>query len=268
MLHHFVDRLSASFIFPSLFTIRQPKCASIRIAYVGTIQRRLPFIRPLNPFHLMLTLSLSLSTSLSLFFYFSSIYSLLVSPSTTTILLSIKYKCDTIGFDGGQRQWFRMEIYEQKTGLLQANISARHPSFIVSGLEPGRLLTIAVYAVNVKGHSDRVILEGFTLKAAEKQMSKFFVSIFISISIWGNGNPITDGDTRPARKKNHPETDLCGENKSEWKKVHLFVCLFLSLSHTLLTLPPRHSAAPPFTTASSIARYLAKWAQAQRPHSN
>lgn len=84
-----------------------------------------------------------------------------------------------IGFDGGQRQWFRMEIYEQKSGLLQANISSRHPSFVVSGLEAGRLLTIAVYAVNIKGHSDRVILEGFTLKAAEKQMSKFVLSCLL-----------------------------------------------------------------------------------------
>lgn len=93
-----------------------------------------------------------------------------------------------------------MEIYEQKTGLLQANISARHPSFIVSGLEPGRLLTIAVYAVNVKGHSDRVILEGFTLKAAEKQMSKFLVSIlFLFLSGEMKKKIITSGDKTPER---------------------------------------------------------------------
>lgn len=62
-----------------------------------------------------------------------------------------------------------MEVFDQKKSTLQANISSKQPSFIVAGLDPGRLLRIAVFAVNGKGNSDRAILEGFTLKAAEKQ---------------------------------------------------------------------------------------------------
>lgn len=77
------------------------------------------------------------------------------------------------GFDGGQRQWFRMEIFDQQTGLLIANLSSLQPAFAVSGLDSERLLKIAVMAVNSKGVSDRVILEALTLKAAEKRMGKF-----------------------------------------------------------------------------------------------
>lgn len=81
------------------------------------------------------------------------------------------------GFDGGQRQWFVMEIFDQGTGLLQANISSKQPIFVVSGLDAGRLLKIAIFAVNFRGNSERVILEGFTLKAAEKQTGKLFITM-------------------------------------------------------------------------------------------
>lgn len=86
------------------------------------------------------------------------------------------------GFDGGQRQWFRMEIYDLKSGIIQANISSRQASFVVSGLSPGRLLKMAVYAVNARGASDRVLLEGYTLKAAEKQTGKLMFPFFILFS--------------------------------------------------------------------------------------
>lgn len=79
-----------------------------------------------------------------------------------------------IGFDGGQRQWFIMEIYDHHTGFLQANISSKYPIFSVNGLDPGRLLKILIYSANVKGHSEHVIVEAFTLKAAEKQTGKLF----------------------------------------------------------------------------------------------
>jgi hypothetical protein len=76
------------------------------------------------------------------------------------------------GFDGGQRQWFIMEIFDQHTGLLQANISSKYPVFTVSGLHSGKMLKIIIYAINVKGRSDAVVLEAYTLKAAEKQTGK------------------------------------------------------------------------------------------------
>lgn len=84
-----------------------------------------------------------------------------------------------IGFDGGQRQWFIMEIFDQQTSMLQANISSKYPVFTVNGLESGKSLKIIIYAINVKGRSDSVPLEAFTLKAAvEKQTGKMrFFSI-------------------------------------------------------------------------------------------
>lgn len=79
-----------------------------------------------------------------------------------------------VGFDGGQRQWFRIEITDQKTGILIANLSSSQPTFAVNGLESELLLKIAVMAVNSKGASDRVILEAYTLKAPEKRLGKWF----------------------------------------------------------------------------------------------
>lgn len=62
-----------------------------------------------------------------------------------------------------------MEIFDQHTGMLQANVSAKLPIFTVGGLDAGRLLKIRIYSANVKGNSDYIVLEAFTLKAAEKQ---------------------------------------------------------------------------------------------------
>ncbi|CAO1408851.1 unnamed protein product [Diamesa tonsa] len=77
------------------------------------------------------------------------------------------------GFDGGQRQWFIMEIFDQQTNMLQANISSKYPVFTVGGLDAGKLLKIIIYAINVKGRSESVLLEAFTLKTAEKQTGQF-----------------------------------------------------------------------------------------------
>lgn len=65
-----------------------------------------------------------------------------------------------------------MEVFDQQTTVLQANVSSKLPLFTVGGLDAGRLLTIRIYAANVKGRSDVVVLEAFTLKAAEKQTGK------------------------------------------------------------------------------------------------
>jgi len=73
------------------------------------------------------------------------------------------------GFDGGMRQWFLMEIFDQHSGQLQANISAKFAALSVTGLDAGRLFRIYVYAVNGRGRSDAIALDGYTLKAAEKQ---------------------------------------------------------------------------------------------------
>jgi len=39
-------------------------------------------------------------------------------------------------------------------------------------LDAGRLFRIYVYAVNGRGRSDAIALDGYTLKAAEKQTGK------------------------------------------------------------------------------------------------
>lgn len=76
-----------------------------------------------------------------------------------------------------------MEIIDQQTGMLIANLSSLQPAFAVSGLDSERLLKIAVMAVNSKGISDRIILEAFTLKAAEKRMGEFCNSITLSLPL-------------------------------------------------------------------------------------
>ncbi|XP_058988290.1 uncharacterized protein LOC101894825 [Musca domestica] len=73
------------------------------------------------------------------------------------------------GFDGGLRQWFLLEIFDQQTATLQANISSKYPVISVNGLDSGRFFKMFMYAVNVRGRSEPVLLEGYTLKAAEKQ---------------------------------------------------------------------------------------------------
>lgn len=83
------------------------------------------------------------------------------------------YKCPLPGFDGGQRQWFLLELYDEEYGLLQANVSSRYPMFNVDDLEPDRAFKLLVYAANVKGRSNVVLLEGRTLKPVEKPMLKF-----------------------------------------------------------------------------------------------
>lgn len=73
------------------------------------------------------------------------------------------------GFDGGQPQHFLLEVFDQQTGILQANVSSAFPLFNVDGLESDKVLEMKVYAANAKGTSESVRLEGLTLKAAEKQ---------------------------------------------------------------------------------------------------
>lgn len=62
-----------------------------------------------------------------------------------------------------------MEIFDQLTGMLQANVSSTSPLFDVNGLYPGRLLTIRIFSANIRGRSEPVVLDAITLKAAEKQ---------------------------------------------------------------------------------------------------
>lgn len=76
----------------------------------------------------------------------------------------------SVGFDGGQRQLFIMEIFDQQTNVLQANISSQYPIFTVNGLDPDKMVKIIIYAINVKGRSEAfAMLEAKTLKAVEEK---------------------------------------------------------------------------------------------------
>lgn len=80
-----------------------------------------------------------------------------------------------------------MEIFDQHTQQLHANISSRFPIFTISGLDSGRFLRILIFAVNGKGASNPIALESFTLKAAEKQMgtthSQFEITPVLTVGI-------------------------------------------------------------------------------------
>lgn len=89
------------------------------------------------------------------------------SPSRTTRFVS------SIGFDGGQRQAFVMEIYDQQTHMLLANVSSGLPMFTVRGLDSGRLLKIVIYATNMRGRSEPILMPAYTLKPAEKQTGEY-----------------------------------------------------------------------------------------------
>uniref|UniRef100_A0A182XVA9 Uncharacterized protein n=1 Tax=Anopheles stephensi TaxID=30069 RepID=A0A182XVA9_ANOST len=62
-----------------------------------------------------------------------------------------------------------MEIYDQQTHALLANVSSKLPIFTVNGLDAGLLLKIVIYATNMRGRSEPILLQAYTLKAAEKQ---------------------------------------------------------------------------------------------------
>ncbi|XP_022914013.2 nephrin isoform X1 [Onthophagus taurus] len=82
---------------------------------------------------------------------------------------SLEVEC-VESFDGGQQQYFLLEVFDEQTNILQANVSAKFPLFTISGLESGKILRMLVFAANSKGRSEAVVLEGFTLKVAEKQI--------------------------------------------------------------------------------------------------
>ncbi|KAK9869099.1 hypothetical protein WA026_002857 [Henosepilachna vigintioctopunctata] len=54
------------------------------------------------------------------------------------------------GFDGGLPQFSVLEVYDQLTDVVQANVSSKFPSFTIDGLEAGKLLKIVIYAANAR----------------------------------------------------------------------------------------------------------------------
>lgn len=82
------------------------------------------------------------------------------------------------GFDGGQSSLFVLDAINEDSGILVANSSALTPSFHISNLSPGTTLTMNLYALNGRGRSQTLIVEGSTLNAAEKRTGEYNISLF------------------------------------------------------------------------------------------
>lgn len=89
-----------------------------------------------------------------------------VLNQTTDVL---KVECEP-GFDGGLDQFFMLEVVDIVTMMMLANVSSSRPMFTITGLNPGRDLRLAIFAVNKNGKSQPTILEGFTTKVAQLQV--------------------------------------------------------------------------------------------------
>ncbi|XP_042212860.1 protein turtle homolog A-like [Homarus americanus] len=75
------------------------------------------------------------------------------------------------GFDGGMRQLFLAEVYDER-GSLHLNRSSEEPQFSVESLQPGTTYTIRISAFNDKGRSPPIVLTAVTLKVAEQRVGE------------------------------------------------------------------------------------------------
>ena len=105
-----------------------------------------------------------------------------VLNQTTDVL---QVECEP-GFDGGLDQFFLLEVVDVVTTMMLANVSSSRPVFTITGLNPGRDLRLAIFAVNKNGRSQPTILEGFTTKVAQLQVgkSKMFQFKFTKVNLF------------------------------------------------------------------------------------
>ncbi|KAH8280897.1 hypothetical protein KR054_003592 [Drosophila jambulina] len=75
------------------------------------------------------------------------------------------------GFNGGLPQNFNMELQDSYTQEIKANITSTTPRFTVSGLSPGSIYRLNIYAFNTKGRSDPAIVNAAMLRMPEKQLT-------------------------------------------------------------------------------------------------
>ena len=83
---------------------------------------------------------------------------------------SLSVRCEA-GFDGGLAQRFVAELREAAGRRLLRNLTQSQPRFSVRHLPAGLRLRLELYAVNGRGRSEPVSIEGLTLQAAEKRIS-------------------------------------------------------------------------------------------------
>lgn len=94
-------------------------------------------------------------------------------PVTNCSVASSSYSTMRIvcepGFNGGLKQTFTLEIRESepsRTSGMVGNLTGRvRPDFMLTGLIPDTGYMISVYAVNLKGRSDRMTLQAYTQKS-------------------------------------------------------------------------------------------------------
>ncbi|KAG1671862.1 B-cell receptor CD22 [Nymphon striatum] len=68
------------------------------------------------------------------------------------------------GYNGGLNQTFFMEVFEDFRNRILFNATSEDkPKFVASGLPSGTLFTLTVYSSNVKGQSDRFVINSRTL---------------------------------------------------------------------------------------------------------
>ncbi|CAG0905287.1 unnamed protein product [Darwinula stevensoni] len=84
---------------------------------------------------------------------------------------SIQVTCRE-GFNGGLKQQFVLEVYEEERRQLWANVSNTKPSFVINGLSPGTTVSLSVYSVNAKGQSEKVFLDASTQKNAGQVLAR------------------------------------------------------------------------------------------------
>ena len=97
-------------------------------------------------------------------------------------MMELCCRCEP-GFDGGLEQSFMLEVIDVNSAVTLANVSSTRPVFIITGLNPGRDLTLMVFAINKNGRSKPTILEGFTTKVAQLQVGEFII-VDITILKW------------------------------------------------------------------------------------
>ncbi|XP_034475559.1 hemicentin-1 [Drosophila innubila] len=75
------------------------------------------------------------------------------------------------GFNGGLPQLFNLELHDANSKEIKANITSTVPRFTVSGLLPGNVYILSIFAYNSKGRSDPTIVNAAMLRMPEKQLT-------------------------------------------------------------------------------------------------
>ena len=76
------------------------------------------------------------------------------------------------GFDGGLTQLFGLKVINSEHTLI--NMTSKMPKFQVAGLQSEKAFTVTVHSSNLRGQSEKVILQAFTTKPriSEKEINQ------------------------------------------------------------------------------------------------